>query len=306
MMTGPIAAALVLALSACASLPPPPEHPPRAAPPVAIVNTGGPVVAFVLGGGGARGFAHIGALKALDEAGIRPDLIVGTSAGSVVAALYAGGIRDERLVETARAVQREQVVDFVFPNRGFIEGERLQQYVNRELRGRLIEELDLPFVAVATDLRSGDLVAFNRGDTGMAVRASCSVPAIFQPTLIEGREYVDGGLASPVPVKVARSLGAGVVIAIDVSRHPDDPRDLDTSAALLSQTIVIMEHGLAREEAKLADVVIRPDLAKVPATDLAARGEAIRAGEEAARAALPQIRQAIAAKAADRASAPAR
>jgi NTE family protein len=305
-MTRPIAIALALALGACASLPPPPEHPPRAAPPVAVAKTSGPVVAFVLGGGGARGFAHIGALKALDEAGIRADLIVGTSAGSVVAALYAGGIRDAQLVETARAVQREQVLDFVFPNRGFIEGERLQEYVNRTLRGRLIEELDLPFVAVATDLQSGALVAFNRGDTGMAVRASCSVPAVFQPTRIEEREYVDGGLVSPVPVKVARSLGAGVVIAIDVSRHPGEPRDLSTTAALLNQTIVIMEHGLAREEARLADVVIRPDLSKVPATDLAARGEAIRAGEEAARAVLPQIRQAIAVNAAARAGAPAR
>lgn len=305
-MTRLIAIALALALGACASLPPPPEHPPRAAPLVAMTKANGAVVAFVLGGGGARGFAHIGALKALDEAGIRADLIVGTSAGSVVAALYAGGIRDARLVETAHAVQREQVVDFVFPNRGFIEGERLQQYVNRVLRGRLIEELDLPFVAVATDLRTGELVAFNRGDTGMAARASCSVPAIFQPTLIEGREYVDGGLASPVPVKVARSLGAGVVIAIDVSRQPAEQRDLGSSAALLSQTIVIMEHGLAREEVKLADVVIRPDLSKVPATDLAARGEAIRAGEEAARAALPQVRQALAATAAARGAAPAR
>jgi NTE family protein len=305
-MTRPIALALALTLSACASLPPPPEHPPRAAPLVAMTKAGGAVVAFVLGGGGPRGFAHIGALKALDEAGIRADVIVGTSAGSVVAALYAGGIRDGRLVETAHAVQREQVVDFVFPNRGFIEGERLQQYVNRVLRGRLIEELELPFVAVATDLRTGELVAFNRGDTGLAVRASCSVPAIFQPTLIEGREYVDGGLASPVPVKVARSLGASVVIAIDVSRQPAEQRDLGSSAALLSQTIVIMEHGLAREEVKLADVVIRPDLSKVPATDLAARGEAIRAGEEATRAALPQVRQALAATAAARGAAPAR
>jgi NTE family protein len=302
----PATACLALALAACASLPPPPEHPPRAALAVSVAKAKGPVIAFVLGGGGARGFAHIGALKALDEAGIRADLIVGTSAGSVVAALYAGGIRNERLVETARAVQREQVIDYVFPNRGFIEGERLQQYVNQELRGRLIEELDLPFVAVATDLRTGDLVAFNRGDTGMAVRASCSVPAIFQPTVIDGREYVDGGLASPVPVKVARSLGAGVVIAIDVSRHPDEQSALGSSAAMLRQTIVIMEHGLAREEAKLADVVIRPDLAKVPETDLAARGEAMRAGEEAARAALPQIRQVLAAKAAARGAAPAR
>jgi NTE family protein len=258
-----------------------------------VVKPAAPVVAFVLGGGGARGFAHIGALKVLDEAGIRADLIVGTSAGSLVGALYAGGIRNDELVSAALAVQREQLVDFVFPNRGFIEGDRLQTYVDRALHGRLIEQLDLPFVAVATDLASGGLVAFNRGDTGMAVRASCSVPAVFQPTVIGTREYVDGGLTSPVPVRVARSLGADVVIAVDVSRQPSEQPGYGSTTTLLNHAFVIMEHALALQETKLADVVIRPDLAKVPATDLSARAEAIRAGEESARAALPQIRRVL-------------
>jgi len=140
-------------------------------------------------------------------------------------------------------------------------------------------------------------VAFNRGDTGMAVRASCSVPVVFQPALVEGREYVDGGLRSPVPVKLARSLGADVVIAVDVSRLPGDRSDFGSSTAMLSQAFVVMEHALATEETKLADVVIRPNLAKVPATDLSARADAIREGEESARAALPQIRRLLAEKA---------
>jgi len=284
--------ATALALAGCASLPlPPPAHPPRAAPLVPVVKAEGPVVAFVLGGGGARGFAHIGVLKVLDRAGIRADVVVGTSVGSLVGALYAGGIRNDELVEAALAVQREQLVDFVFPNRGFIDGDRLQTYVGRALHGRLIEELNLPFVAVATDLRSGDLVAFNRGDTGMAVRASCSVPVVFQPTLIEGREYVDGGLRSPVPVRLARRMGADVVIAVDVSRRPGDRTDFGNSTALLSHAFVVMEHALAEEETALADVVIRPNLAKVPATDLSARADAIREGEESARAALARIRR---------------
>jgi len=172
-------------------------------------------------------------------------------------------------------------------------GDKLQSYIDGALRGRLIEELDLPFVAVATELRTGRLVAFNRGDVGMAVRASCSVPAIFQPTPIEGREYVDGGLVSPVPVRVARSLGATLVIAVDVSRQPADQGDPGSTAAMLSQAFVVMEHALAQEETRLADIVIRPDLTGVPATDLADRGRAIAAGEEAARAALPQIRRLI-------------
>jgi NTE family protein len=286
-------AVVALVLAACAGAPPMPEHPPRAEPLAPIVGTGRPVIAFVLGGGGARGFAHTGALKVLDDAGIRADLIVGTSAGSLVGSLYAGGIRGDALVAAALAVQQEQLVDFVFPHRGFIEGDKLQSYINQSLRGRLIEQLELPFVAVATDLRTGALTAFNRGDTGMAVRASCSVPAVFQPTLIEGREYVDGGLVSPVPVRVARSAGADIVIAVDVSRQPAERSDFGSTTALLSHAFVVMEHALAGEESKLADVVVRPDLSKVPATDLAARGRAIAAGEEAARAALPEIRRLI-------------
>ncbi len=239
-------------------------------------------------------------LKVLDDAGIRADLVVGTSAGGLVGAFYAGGIRNEELVEAALAVHREQLVDFVFPNRGFIEGERLQTYIDQALHGRLIEQLDIPFAAVATELRTGGLVAFTRGDTGMAVRASCSVPVVFQPTAIEGREYVDGGLVSPVPVKVARGFGAELVIAVDVSRQPADRKELDSTLAMLSHAFVVMEHALAQEETKLADVVIRPDLATVPVTDLAARGQAITAGEEAARAALPQIRRLIADRTAGR------
>ena len=248
------------------------------------------MVAFVLGGGGARGFAHTGVLRVLDEAGIRADLVVGTSAGSLAGALYAGGIRGDALIEAARAVQKDEIVDFVFPDRGFIDGDRLQAYINRSLNGRLIEQLDLPFVAVATELRTGALAAFSRGDTGMAVRASCSVPAVFQPTVIEGKEYVDGGLVSPVPVRVARSLGADVVIAVDVSRQPTERQDFGSTAAVISHSFVVMEHALAQEESALADVVVRPDLAKVRATDLGARESAIAAGDAAARATLPQIR----------------
>ncbi len=285
---------LAIVTAACASLPQPSAHPPRAVPAAPLANPERPVIAFVLGGGGARGFAHAGVLKVLDDAGIHADLVVGTSAGSIVGALYAGGIRNTELIAKALAVQRDQLVGFVLPNRGFIEGARLQAYVDDALHGRLIEQLDLPFVAVATELHTGRLVAFNRGDTGLAVRASSSVPAIFQPAVIDGDEYVDGGLVSPVPVSVARKLGAELVIAVDVSRQPRDTGELDTTPGMLNQTFVIMEHALAGHELARADIVVRPELSRVPATDLAERGEAIRAGEAAARAALPRIRQLVA------------
>jgi NTE family protein len=288
-----IAAAIVaLVLAGCAGAPVTPEHPPLAEPLVPIASADRPVIAFVLGSGAARGFAHVGALKVLDAAGIRPDVVVGTSAGSLVGALYAGGIRGDALVDMALAVQRGQLVDLAFPRRGFIDGEKLESYVNQALQGRPIEQLELPFVAVATELRTGTLTAFNRGNTGMAVRASCSVPAVFHPTPIEGHEYVDGSLVSPVPVRVARSLGADLVIAIDVSMQPTE-RELGGTAAMVTQTFVVMASTIAKEETKLADVVVRPNLAGISVADLSARGRAIAAGEEAARAAIAEIRRLI-------------
>jgi NTE family protein len=267
-----------------------------AAPIVPIKRADHPVVVFALSGGAAHGFAHAGALRVLDENGVQPDGIVGTSAGSVVGALYAGGIRGDALVAAALEVQRSQVIEFTFPNLGFINGQRLQDYVDRRLGDRPIERLGLPFVAVATDLHTGRLVAFNRGDTGTAVRASSSVPGVFQPVAMAGHEYVDGGLVSPVPVRVARALGADLVIAVDVTRQPDMTGQFDSTGALVTQSIVIMEHTLAGNELKGADVVIRPDLRDVPSTDFDLRAEAIAAGERAARAALPRIRELIKAK----------
>src|SRR5262249_23067067 len=256
----PLAApATAVAFVGCAGAPPALEHPPRAEISSPIAHAERPVIAFVLGAGAARGFAHAGALKVLDDAGIRADIVVGTSAGSLVGALYAGGIRGDALVEKALAVQRGELLEFVFPRRGFIDGDRLQSYVARSLNGRLIEQLELPFVAVATDLKTGALTAFNRGDTGMAVRASCSVPAFFQPTSIAGREYVDGSLVSPLPVRIARALGADIVIAINVGLHAEQS-SVDSERELVTQAFVVMAASIAREETKVAHVLLHPDL----------------------------------------------
>jgi NTE family protein len=189
-------------------------------------------------------------------------------------------------------VQRKQLFDLVLPHRGFVDGDRIQSYVNQSLHSRLIEQLEVPFVAVATDLKTGALVAFNRGDTGMAVRASCSVPAIFQPTSIEGREYVDGSLVSPLPVRLARALGADIVIAINVGLHAEQS-PVDSEREIVTQAFVVMAASIAREETKAADVVLQPDLTGVRLADLSARGRAIAAGEQAARDALPEIERII-------------
>jgi NTE family protein len=146
---------------------------------------------------------------------------------------------------------------------------------------------------VATDLQSGEAVAFQRGDTGMAVRASSAVPGVFQPVRITGRDYVDGGLVSPVPVKIARRLGADIVIASDISAKPS-LRPIEGTLDILLQTFTIMANTIASEELSGADVVIKPDITKLNSTDFQSRHLAILEGEQAAQAAIPQLRQKLA------------
>ena len=273
-------------LSGCALQPvvPPPQLQINRAPP--------PKIALALGGGAVRGFAHIGVIKTLESHGIVPSIVVGTSAGSVVGALYAGGYNGFELQKIAFQLEEGSVSDYALPDRGFIKGEQLQNYINKALQNRPIERLNKTFAALATDLQSGEQTLFRRGNTGMAVRASSSVPGVFQPVAINGREYVDGGLSSPVPVKAARSLGADIVIAVDISSKPSNAKVGGTLDVLL-QTFSIMGQSISQYELALADVVIRPDTAGIGSTDFEQKHQAIMEGERAALAALPLIRSLI-------------
>ena len=253
-----------------------------------------PKIALVLGGGAAKGFAHIGVIKALESHGITPDIVVGTSAGSVVGALYAGGYNGFDLQRVALSMDEGTVSDWVLPNRGFIKGESLQNFVNNAVQNRPIEALNRTLAVVATDLQSGELVVFERGNTGMAVRASSSVPGIFQPVKINGREYVDGGLVSPVPVKTARDLGADIVIAVDISDRPKLARLRDTIDVLM-QTFIIMERTIASQELTRADIVVIPDITGLNSTNFDSRNYAIIEGEKAGLAAVPKLQEKAAA-----------
>lgn len=280
-----LAAVLVLLLAACtapAPLPPaPPEPPPPPAKPLRV--------ALVLGGGGARGFAHVGVIKMLDAMGLKPDLIVGTSAGSVAGSLYAAGYNGFELQKMAFEMDRATVADWSMFGKGLIRGEALQAFINKAVNHRPIEQLKIPFACVAARIDNGQGVLFQRGNLGMAVRASSSVPGIFHPTLISGAEYVDGGLVSPVPIRYARQLGADVVIAVDVSTPPD-PSPTEGKLDVLLRTFDIMGRSIREAELPQADVVIRPDLSRVTSTDFDAKQMAILEGERAALAAMPQIR----------------
>jgi NTE family protein len=282
--------AVVLALTGCASKPivyknvPPPKSS-RLLP----VQKGEPVVALVLGGGASRGFAHVGVIKVLEEQGIRPDIIVGTSAGSLVGALYAGGYSALALQSIALGMAQSDIRDVTLPGRGFLKGEMLQDFVNQYLDNRSIEALPVRFAAVATDLQSGELMVFNRGNTGLAVRASSAIPGIFQPATIDGRDYVDGGLLSTVPVRVARRLQPDILIAVDVSRTPEARVEIKDTFDVLAQTLAIMGRAESLAEMREADIVIRPDVNEVGALDFAAKQLAIARGEQAARAELPRL-----------------
>lgn len=239
-----------------------------------------PRIALVLGGGGVKGFAHVGVIKVLEAHGIRPDIVVGTSAGSFVGSLYASGMSVFDLQKVALSMQESDIRDLTLSTQGFLIGEKLQKYVNDQVKGKPIHQFPIQFVAVATELASGEKVAFNYGNTGQAVRASCSIPNVFLPAEIGGKRYVDGGLVSPVPVKTARDFGADIVIAVDISAKPKKGVANLGFWGLLDQSINILSMQALRTELAMADVVIQPSVQHADALNLDQRHEFLLEGEQ--------------------------
>ena len=283
-----LSAVLVAALAGCAGPGGPAPVSPEVAP---ALSKRAPRIGLALGGGAAKGFAHVGVIAVLEEAGLRPDYVVGTSAGSLVAALYASGKSSAELQKTAMSMEEAAITDWMLPlvGRGVFRGDALGRFVNESVGGRLIEDMRIPLGVVATDLGSGQAVLFQRGDTGTAVRASSAVPAVFVPVKINGRDYVDGGLVAPVPVRYARQMGAELVIAVDISTAPEDSPTKDTLQIQL-QTCSIMGKSINQHELREADIVVRPSLVGLKSADFSARQRAIDAGRAAMLAALPALR----------------
>lgn len=273
-----IIAMCVVLLAGCAT-----TEAPKPVPPAPVK------IGLALGGGAARGFAHIGVIKALEAQGIVPDIIVGTSAGAVVGSLYASGRSGFDLQQTALDMTEKQVVGWAWPNRGWMDGEVLQNFINKAVANKPLEALPRRIAVVAADLRTGEPILFGSGNTGLAVRASAAVPGVFQPVAISGREYVDGGVVSPVPVRYARQLGAGFVIAVDISQRPQDGAT-DSTLDVLLQTFTIMGKTISQHETAEADVVIRPLTTGLPSTDLSGRHRAILEGEKAAALAMADLK----------------
>ncbi|MFC5459016.1 patatin-like phospholipase family protein [Massilia niabensis] len=294
-----LGALAALAIAGCGSTPPPAP----AAVQAAVQPTPAPPkkikIGLALGGGAARGFAHIGVIKALEAQGIFPEIVVGTSAGSVVGALYASGYNGFTLQRTAMEMDEATISDWALPlfsrSSGVLKGEALQNYVNKAVGNVPMERFKIRFGAVATDIRTGEAVLFNKGNAGLAVRASSSVPSVFQPVKIGAKTYVDGGLVAPVPVKFVREMGADFIIAVNISTQADT-QATTSSLDVLMQTFSIMGQRINHFELKEADIVITPALGKMGSADFNGRNLAILAGEQAAASVMPQIKARLRAK----------
>lgn len=292
-----LAASSVLVLAACPS-----GNAPQSKPSAQGQNTVShtapkpkATVALALGGGASKGFAHIGIIKVLKENNIPVKIVTGTSAGSIVGSMYASGMSPDRLELEAEILGKTDLVDLTLSTSGFIKGEKLQNYINRKVGNRPMQQFPIKFAAVATDFESGKPVVFNVGNAGQAVRASASIPNVFQPVVIGNRKYVDGGLSQPVPVSAAKKMGANFIIAVDISARP--AKNVNQGMfSYLDQTFNVMSQTALHQELGQANVVIKPqvlELGSVGGFDQKQR--AIQLGEQAARAALPEIKRKLAA-----------
>lgn len=251
-----------------------------------------PVIAVALGGGGAKGFAHIGVLKVLESHGIKPKIVTGTSAGSFVGSIYASGKTPYQMQQIAQQLKESDLRDLTLNSQGIVLGQKLQDYINRNVANKPIEQFPIRFAAVATRLDNGKKAEFIKGNAGQAVRASCSIPNVFVPATIGNTKYVDGGLVSPIPVQTARDMGADIVIAVDISARPSGSQPMNMWG-LLDQTINIMGQQSINNELAQANIVIQPKVGHLGTLDLKSSNQAILEGEKAAQGKIIAIQTAI-------------
>lgn len=286
----PPALALAAAgLLACATAPvapagPAPE-PPR------------PKLALVLGGGAARGFAHVGVIRVLEQEKIPVDLVVGTSVGSLIGAIWAADQNSFELEWTAFQLEKDDLLDYglltAVLGMGLAKGEKLEAFVKSHVKTQNIEELRLPFAAVAADLNWGGKVVLDRGSVARAVRASSAIPGVFQPVTHMGKLLVDGGVVDNIPISVARQKGADLVVAVDISENLGNT-NITNLVDVMLQAANIMFALNVEHSRKDADVLVQPRVGDVAMLDFSQKKRCMEAGIAAARQAVPRIRQAIA------------
>ncbi|MDA8352675.1 MAG: patatin-like phospholipase family protein [Firmicutes bacterium] len=251
-----------------------------------------PRVGLALGSGGARGLAHIGVLKVLKQEGIPVDCIAGSSIGSLVGAVYAAGADLEQIENLAIHLKRNVWLDLTVPRRGFVTGEKVRELVWLLTKGKRLEELNIPTAVVATDLIRGERVVFQSGPADLAIRASISIPGIFEPVQWEGLTLVDGGVIDRIPITVVEEMGADIVIAVDVVPRTTSVR-IQNIFDVITQTLGVMEREILNQRLLAADILIHPDLTEISPTAFTRVAESIRRGEEAARTQVERIKRLI-------------
>ena len=255
-----------------------------------------PKIGLALGSGGSRGLAHIGVIKALEENNIPIDFIAGTSIGAMAGGFYAVGLGVKKMEDIALETNWRRMFSLVDPRlkQGLITGEKVKTFIEGYVDGKRIEDCKIPFVAVATDLKTGEIVVLNKGEMAQAIRASISVPLVFKPVEIDGRMLADGGLSAPVPVEIVRAMGADIVIAVNLDKHYHDENWKPGWYDIANDSLNILRHHLALSNVSTADIVINIDVGKNKYWYQFINGQdKILTGEKAAKEILPRLQEII-------------
>jgi NTE family protein len=277
----------LLALFSCQTVPGKSDGP----PPQAQVIKRAPKIALVLGGGSAKGFAHVGVIRVLEQEKIPIHMIVGTSVGSLIGALYASNPDSFQLEWLAFKIERNDILDFsIVPRVGLVQGARLESFVEQNVKVKKIEDTKIPFSPIATDLHTGETVTLEKGSLARAVRASSAIPGIFTPVLFGNRTLVDGGVTNNVACDIAKAKGADIVIAVDLQKDVKNDQ-VESLVDIIGQSVCIMMRELSKGKLVYADVVIEPDTKGISMFDFTQKKQLMEQGIKAARAAMPRIRE---------------
>jgi len=264
-------------------------------PPAVTVAPKEPKVALVLGGGSAKGFAHVGVIRVLEQEKIPIHMIVGTSVGSLIGGLYASNPDSFQLEWTAFKIDRGEILDFsiVYSKLGPVQGVRLESFVEQNAKVKKIEETKIPFWPVATDLNTGETVVLEKGSLSRAIRASCSIPGVFVPVTFDKRTLVDGGITNNVACDIAKAKGADIIIAVNLQKDVKNSQ-IDSVIDIIAQSITIMMRETSKAKLASADVVIEPELKGISLFDFSQKKVVMEEGIKAARAAVPKIKEILA------------
>jgi NTE family protein len=254
-----------------------------------------PKIGLALGSGGPRGLAHIGIIKALEESNIPIDFIAGSSIGAMIGGFYAVGLDIKKIEEMALETNWRRMFSLIDPHlkEGLISGEKIKTFIEDYINGEKFEDCKIPFVAVATDLKTGEVVVFNKGKMAQAIRASISMPLVFKSVKINGRTLADGGLSAPIPVEIVRDMGADIVIAVNLDKHYQDEEWIPGWYNIANDSLNILRHHLALLNTANADIVIDINVGKSYWYQFVNGKDKILAGEKAVKEVLPRLQEII-------------